>query len=132
MESNIVSIITGGEGWHNFHHAFPSDYRASEYGRKHDWSTRVIELMKKRGWVYNLKETPQHLVNKWVKKFGDGSHPLSWKEENSSDNTETQLSTNNILNSTDEITRNDIKIYTDVMKGKNDYVVTRRLNTSIA
>ncbi|KDR09768.1 hypothetical protein L798_00260, partial [Zootermopsis nevadensis] len=77
VESSTVSILTCGEGWHNFHHTFPSDYRASEYGHKHDLSSRVIQLMEKRGWAYNLKETPQHLVNKWVKKFGDGSHMLS-------------------------------------------------------
>jgi hypothetical protein len=51
--------------------------------------------------VYNLKETPQHLLNAWVKKFGDGSHPLSWGEEDSSDNTEIALSNNNTLNSED-------------------------------
>lgn len=25
----FVSIFTWGEGWHNYHHAFPKDYRAS-------------------------------------------------------------------------------------------------------
>ena len=27
----IVSFCTWGEGWHNYHHAFPKDYRASGY-----------------------------------------------------------------------------------------------------
>lgn len=29
-ENRFVSIFSGGEGWHNFHHAYASDYRACE------------------------------------------------------------------------------------------------------
>jgi len=29
VENLFVSLITVGEGWHNYHHAFPNDYRAS-------------------------------------------------------------------------------------------------------
>lgn len=133
VESSTVSILTCGEGWHNFHHTFPSDYRASEYGHKHDLSSRVIQLMEKRGWAYNLKETPQHLVNKWVKKFGDGSHMLSceWKED-SSDDAETQLSTNKVLNCREEIIRSDMRAYNNVVKATNENIAARRLNTSNA
>jgi stearoyl-CoA desaturase (delta-9 desaturase) len=99
VESNFVSAVTYGEGWHNFHHTFPKDYRASEYGQKHDLSTTLIEGMKKLGWAYDLNETPQHIVNNWVKKFGDGNHPLSWEEENATDNTEDPSIKNKILNS---------------------------------
>ncbi|XP_021937379.1 acyl-CoA desaturase-like [Zootermopsis nevadensis] len=131
VESSTVSILTCGEGWHNFHHTFPSDYRASEYGHKHDLSSRVIQLMEKRGWAYNLKETPQHLVNKWVKKFGDGSHMLSceWKED-SSDDAETQLSTKKVLNCREEIIRSDMRAYNNVVKATNENIAARRLNTS--
>jgi hypothetical protein len=65
--------------------------------------------MERKGWAYNLKKTPQHLVNNWAKKFGDGSHPISWEEDDTSDNTHTPLSTN-ILKSIDEITKSDIKV----------------------
>jgi len=84
-----VSLVTGGEGWHNFHHVFPSDYRASEFGHKNDASTKIIEAFRRKGWVYEVKETPQHLVNKWVNKFGDRSHLLNETEEDSTRNTET-------------------------------------------
>lgn len=83
-----MSLVTGGEGWHNFHHIFPSDYRTSEFGHRHDITTLFIEVFKRKGWVYDAKETPQHLVNKWVNKFGDGSHLLNEKED-STGNTET-------------------------------------------
>jgi stearoyl-CoA desaturase (delta-9 desaturase) len=78
VENTFVSTITAGEGWHNFHHVFPSDYRASEYGHKCDVSTAFIGLMKKIGWASDLKETPQNLVNNWIKKYGDGSPPTKY------------------------------------------------------
>lgn len=31
-ENPIVSMLTAGEGWHNWHHKYPFDYAASEYG----------------------------------------------------------------------------------------------------
>ncbi|CAG7833729.1 unnamed protein product, partial [Allacma fusca] len=30
VESKLVSILAAGEGWHNYHHAFPRDYKAAE------------------------------------------------------------------------------------------------------
>jgi stearoyl-CoA desaturase (delta-9 desaturase) len=81
----FVSTLTAGEGWHNFHHAFPSDYSTSEYGHELDLSTAFIELMKRIGWAYDLKETSQHLVNKWIMKYGDGSHSLFLEKQDSTD-----------------------------------------------
>ena len=80
-----MSTLTAGEGWHNFHHVFPSDYRASEYGHAHDLSTAFIGIMKRIGWAYDLKETPQHLVKQWIKKYGDGSHTVDLEEQDSTD-----------------------------------------------
>jgi stearoyl-CoA desaturase (delta-9 desaturase) len=85
VENTFVSTITGGEGWHNFHHIFPSDYRASEYGHVFDVNTAFIGIMKIIGWAYDLKETPQHLVNQWIKKYGAGSNTLDLKEQDSTD-----------------------------------------------
>jgi stearoyl-CoA desaturase (delta-9 desaturase) len=31
-ENPLVSLFTLGEGWHNWHHKYPFDYAASEYG----------------------------------------------------------------------------------------------------
>ena len=90
VENEFVATVTGGEGWHNFHHVFSSDYRASEYGHQQDISTSVIELMNRIGWAYDLKETPRSLVKKWVKKFGDGSHSVMVQEEGSTDNVQTR------------------------------------------
>jgi hypothetical protein len=46
---------------------FPSDYRTSEFGHRNDLTTTFLEEFRKKGWSYDVKETPQHLVNKWVK-----------------------------------------------------------------
>merc|ERR1711871_1784650 len=37
-ESPFVSIVAVGEGWHNWHHAFPYDYAASEMGISAQWN----------------------------------------------------------------------------------------------
>ena len=37
-ESKFTSIVACGEGWHNFHHVYPYDYAASEYGILNQWN----------------------------------------------------------------------------------------------
>lgn len=31
-ENKLVSILSFGEGFHNYHHVFPWDYKTSEFG----------------------------------------------------------------------------------------------------
>ena len=31
-ENRFVALVSGGEGWHNWHHTYPYDYAASELG----------------------------------------------------------------------------------------------------
>jgi stearoyl-CoA desaturase (delta-9 desaturase) len=58
-QNTITSIVSVGEGWHNYHHAYPYDYRASEFGWWIEWNpttifldllaaTELISKMKKR------------------------------------------------------------------------------------
>jgi stearoyl-CoA desaturase (delta-9 desaturase) len=51
----LLAIFTFGEGWHNYHHAFPNDYRNGV--RKWDWdpSKWAIWGMSKLGLAYDLK-----------------------------------------------------------------------------
>ncbi|XP_063924715.1 acyl-CoA Delta-9 desaturase-like [Zophobas morio] len=62
-ENVFVSICSFGEGWHNYHHVFPWDYKAGEFGSyKTNVSTAIIDLMAKIGWAYDLKSaTPEML-----------------------------------------------------------------------
>ncbi|XP_024081401.1 acyl-CoA Delta(11) desaturase-like [Cimex lectularius] len=74
VESKIVSALTRGEGWHNYHHTFPWDYKASEFGNKLNFSCQMIELLAKFGLVYDLKTTSTEMVKNWASKYGDGTH----------------------------------------------------------
>nr|CAD7193904.1 unnamed protein product [Timema douglasi] len=73
VESPAVSFLCLGEGWHNYHHMFPWDYRAAEFGRGYDTSTRLIDFMARMGWVYDLRCTPATTVDRWAERHGDGS-----------------------------------------------------------
>ncbi|XP_037945829.1 acyl-CoA desaturase 1 isoform X2 [Teleopsis dalmanni] len=75
VESKVVSIIAFGEGWHNYHHVFPWDYKAAELGTyKYNWSTAFINLMAKIGQAYDLKSVSEEMVLKRVRRTGDGTH----------------------------------------------------------
>ncbi|VVC29184.1 Hypothetical protein CINCED_3A008957 [Cinara cedri] len=70
----ILSIFSMGEGWHNYHHTFPWDYRPSEFGGY--WintTTMWLDFFARLGWVYDLKTTSKHLVQQMAVNHGDGS-----------------------------------------------------------
>ncbi|XP_049960474.1 acyl-CoA Delta-9 desaturase-like [Schistocerca serialis cubense] len=76
VESDFVSFLSFGEGWHNYHHSFPYDYRAAELGQRYDLSTRIIEWLARRGWVTDLKAASASSVVSLALAHGDGSHPV--------------------------------------------------------
>lgn len=76
-ENLSVSLLTLGEGWHNYHHAFPWDYRAGEFGRfVTNPTTSFINFFAKLGWAYDLNTASMDMVKKRVEKTGDGSHAV--------------------------------------------------------
>jgi len=56
-QNAIVSLLAIGEGWHNWHHKYPFDYAASEYGGLTEFnpSKAVIDLAARLGMVTNRK-----------------------------------------------------------------------------
>jgi len=62
VENPWVSVIAFGGGYHNYHHAFPSDYRTSELGHGFNISRHFIELMARFGYAYDLKAQSQLVV----------------------------------------------------------------------
>jgi stearoyl-CoA desaturase (delta-9 desaturase) len=70
-----VSALALGEGWHNYHHTFPWDYKTAELG---DYglniTTAFIDFFALIGWAYDLKQPSPELVKKVVQQKGDGSH----------------------------------------------------------
>ena len=61
---------------------FPYDYRASEFGGLSDWNvgTFFIDALAKLGWVYDRKFATPEMIEKRVRKTGDGNHWLMKKE----------------------------------------------------
>jgi len=73
--------VTLGEGYHNFHHVFPWDYRSSEKGNNtFNYTTFFIDICAKLGLAYNLKYPSVDLIKKIILKKGDGTHPILSEE----------------------------------------------------
>lgn len=63
-----------GEGWHNYHHVFPWDYKTSELGDYSlNLSTGFIDFFAKLGWAYNMKTASKEIIEKRARRTGDGS-----------------------------------------------------------
>lgn len=72
VENSMVSLAALGEGWHNYHHVFPWDYRTSELGRI-NISTNFIDTFAKIGWAYDLKAATDTMIINRAKRSGDGT-----------------------------------------------------------
>jgi len=59
-----LAILTNGEGYHNFHHAFGSDYRNGVRWYHWDPSKWMISLLSYLGLATNLKRTPDPIILK--------------------------------------------------------------------
>lgn len=71
-EDKVVAIATFGEGFHNYHHVFPSDYRNAELGNNYyNYSKLFIEVFAKLGWAYDLKTVRKNVVWKRFLRTGD-------------------------------------------------------------
>lgn len=77
-ESKLWIICTLGEGYHNYHHVFPYDYRAAEFGGFFDWNIGAwfIDICAYFGWAYDLKKASQSMIERRMRRTGDGSHWL--------------------------------------------------------
>lgn len=80
MENLTVAFLAFGEGYHNYHHTFPWDYRTSEVGKLLNVTTMLLNFFQKIGWAYDMKTTPLELVKRMVLNNGDGSH-CRWGHE---------------------------------------------------
>ncbi|GAB0100387.1 hypothetical protein DMENIID0001_164200 [Sergentomyia squamirostris] len=74
-QNQFVSFFALGEGWHNYHHAFPWDYRTAELNTPFNFSTTVIDFCAKRGWIYDLKFGKDESIKRRIQRTGDNSHP---------------------------------------------------------
>jgi stearoyl-CoA desaturase (Delta-9 desaturase) len=60
----ITALVTLGEGYHNFHHEFPSDYRNAIEWHQYDPTKWSIWLWSKLGLAYDLKQFRSNEIEK--------------------------------------------------------------------
>jgi stearoyl-CoA desaturase (Delta-9 desaturase) len=68
-----VGLWAFGEGWHNYHHAFPWDYRAAELAVHHSLTTQFIEFFGRIGWAWDLKHASEDMIKRRIQRTGDGT-----------------------------------------------------------
>ncbi|PSN55599.1 hypothetical protein C0J52_04049 [Blattella germanica] len=77
VESLAVSVAALGEGWHNYHHVFPYDYKTAELGHyTFNLTTAFIDFFAWLGWAYDCKTVSEDMIRRKVQRCGDGSHNL--------------------------------------------------------
>lgn len=71
----FVSFFALGEGWHNYHHVFPWDYKTSEFGGSSNinLTSFIIELCSKVGLAYNLRTASPQTIEARARRTGDGT-----------------------------------------------------------
>jgi len=73
-ENIPVAITAFGEGWHNYHHSFPWDYKTAELpGYSANLTTAFIDGAAKLGWAYERKTVAKDVVQRRAERTGDGS-----------------------------------------------------------
>jgi stearoyl-CoA desaturase (Delta-9 desaturase) len=61
-DSFFVALVTHGEGWHNFHHRFPSDYRNGLRWWQWDPNKWLIGALRAVGIARSLNRTPERVI----------------------------------------------------------------------
>ncbi|XP_034836866.1 acyl-CoA Delta(11) desaturase-like [Maniola hyperantus] len=83
VQNYTVSLLTFGEGFHNYHHTFPWDYRTAELGNNWlNFTTKFIDFFAWIGWAYDLKAVPEDFAHSRANKAGDGSDLWGSKRDN--------------------------------------------------
>lgn len=61
-DSWLTALFTMGEGYHNFHHTFPGDFRNGVRFFDFDPPKWVLSVFAKWGWIWNVRRTPGHVI----------------------------------------------------------------------
>ncbi|XP_063548183.1 acyl-CoA Delta(11) desaturase-like [Cydia strobilella] len=82
VENVAVSILSTGECFHNYHHVFPFDYKASELGdTMFNAATIFINIFASIGWAYDLKIIPDKMIIARSQRTGDGKNLWGWGDK---------------------------------------------------
>jgi stearoyl-CoA desaturase (delta-9 desaturase) len=63
-DNYLVALITAGEGYHNYHHTFPADYRNGIRWFHVDPGKWIIWLLSKAGLAWGLKRQPTTMIQR--------------------------------------------------------------------
>lgn len=82
-DSIVTALITLGEGYHNFHHEFPNDYRNAIRWYQYDPTKWCIWLASCVGLAYDLNQFPENEIQKGklamqMKKLNAKRARLDW------------------------------------------------------
>ena len=61
-DSFVTALLTFGEGYHNFHHRFATDYRNGVWRHQWDPTKWLIRSMAAVGWAWGLSRTPREKI----------------------------------------------------------------------
>lgn len=73
-ENAIVTTLALGEGWHNYHHVFPHDYRTGEFGWLINPTSVFIDTMAWMGQVYDRKAIAPKVIEARKERTGEKVH----------------------------------------------------------
>ncbi|NTS78885.1 fatty acid desaturase [Catenovulum sp. SM1970] len=68
-DNHWLSLVTYGEGYHNFHHTFEYDYRNGIHWYDFDPSKWFIKTMSLIGFTWGLRKAPQERIEQAKAKF---------------------------------------------------------------
>jgi stearoyl-CoA desaturase (Delta-9 desaturase) len=89
VDSGLVALLTWGEGYHNYHHAFQADFRNGVRWWQYDPSKWVINLFAWVGLAYDRRRTPtfkierarlQMQLRRLSRLAEAGGGPETWRE----------------------------------------------------
>lgn len=81
VENMVVAFFAVGEGWHNYHHAFPWDYRASELGSPLNVTGFLIDILANFGLIFDRREASNNMIKNRCMRTGDDSHKTYGTDE---------------------------------------------------
>ncbi|XP_028032405.1 stearoyl-CoA desaturase 5-like [Bombyx mandarina] len=118
-DNKTVAICALGEGWHNYHHVFPWDYKAAELGDySTNLSTALIDIAAKYGLAYDLKTVSEKMIRNRINRTGDGTHP--WAKQKAELEEDHHHLENPIWGWGDKDMSDDDKKLAEIVHKKND------------
>ncbi|KAG8184340.1 hypothetical protein JTE90_005358 [Oedothorax gibbosus] len=78
-QNALVVLGAVGEGFHNYHHTFPYDYAASEYGIKYNLTTMFIDVMAWLGQAYDRKTASKGMIK--ARKLRTGENGVGQEQD---------------------------------------------------